>query len=604
MIVTIADRFVVQGNEVVADVAGPLLLRPAGGQRPRALRRRPAALLVAVPLQRRRRSRRQAAASTAATCAPKAISRSAPTGAARSACRWSVDDERPRLSRAHRRAGHRRQRPRGQRRRPRARHLRLVPGRRPPRSVHGPARRHRDALRPDARLHRRGAPRRAGPGAGRTPRLRRRLLQRADGHASQRDHRAAPTPPASSRHRCARRSVRAATASRSSPARASATSATTPGCGCRARREYAGQRPATSTSSCWPTSARYAPGDTARIVVRGRDVVGPGAADQGGPARVVAPGGAARPSPARSRFRSTEGDHRRRLRQRGAAARRPAAAGGAAAGGAAGLAHAADRPDAGPAGGQAAGTGQLRRAGDRRRRPAGAGQRQPGGDRRGGLRREGRRHARIRPASSTAASTRGWHGVLARLPLHRATRAPTSCGWRRGAGGRCRSPTSRPTGWPSRRCARSSPTPSTGWPSLVTDAEGRGRIAVRYPDTLTTWRLTARAVTTDTRVGVGVARTTTTKDLIVRLVTPRFLTEGDDGADADHRPQLRRRRPRDPRRGDGDRRDHRAAPRRRSPAPSTPTASAATPGATPPRPPDARCSPPRPHRHRPRRASS
>ncbi|MGE0363658.1 MAG: alpha-2-macroglobulin [Vicinamibacterales bacterium] len=63
--------------------------------------------------------------------------------------------------------------------------------------------------------------------------------------------------------------------------------------------------------------------------------------------------------------------------------------------------------------------------------------------------------------------------------------------------------------------------------SLVTDAEGRGRVTVRYPDSLTTWRLTARAVTTDTKVGAAVARTTTTKDLIVRLVTPRFLTEGD-----------------------------------------------------------------------------
>lgn len=62
---------------------------------------------------------------------------------------------------------------------------------------------------------------------------------------------------------------------------------------------------------------------------------------------------------------------------------------------------------------------------------------------------------------------------------------------------------------------------------LVTDAQGRGRIAVRYPDSLTTWRLTARAVTVDTHVGLGVARTTTTKDLIMRLVTPRFLTEGD-----------------------------------------------------------------------------
>ena len=63
---------------------------------------------------------------------------------------------------------------------------------------------------------------------------------------------------------------------------------------------------------------------------------------------------------------------------------------------------------------------------------------------------------------------------------------------------------------------------------LVTDAEGRGRIAVNYPDALTTWRLTARAITDDTKAGVAVARTTTTKDLIVRVITPRFLTEGDE----------------------------------------------------------------------------
>lgn len=63
---------------------------------------------------------------------------------------------------------------------------------------------------------------------------------------------------------------------------------------------------------------------------------------------------------------------------------------------------------------------------------------------------------------------------------------------------------------------------------LVTDAQGRGRIAVNYPDALTTWRLTARAITDDTRAGVAVARATTTKDLIVRVITPRFLTEGDE----------------------------------------------------------------------------
>jgi len=64
-------------------------------------------------------------------------------------------------------------------------------------------------------------------------------------------------------------------------------------------------------------------------------------------------------------------------------------------------------------------------------------------------------------------------------------------------------------------------------PDIVTDATGRAQVAVRYPDALTTWRLTARAVTTDTRVGSSVARTTVTKDLIVRVVPPRFLTEGD-----------------------------------------------------------------------------
>ena len=63
---------------------------------------------------------------------------------------------------------------------------------------------------------------------------------------------------------------------------------------------------------------------------------------------------------------------------------------------------------------------------------------------------------------------------------------------------------------------------------LVTDAQGRGRIAVNYPDALTTWRLTARAITDDTKAGLAVARTTTTKDLIVRVITPRFLTEGDE----------------------------------------------------------------------------
>jgi uncharacterized protein YfaS (alpha-2-macroglobulin family) len=62
---------------------------------------------------------------------------------------------------------------------------------------------------------------------------------------------------------------------------------------------------------------------------------------------------------------------------------------------------------------------------------------------------------------------------------------------------------------------------------LVTDINGTAKVALKYPDALTTWRLTARGVTTDTMLGSAVTRTTTTKDLIVRVITPRFLTQGD-----------------------------------------------------------------------------
>src|SRR5262249_25262565 len=63
---------------------------------------------------------------------------------------------------------------------------------------------------------------------------------------------------------------------------------------------------------------------------------------------------------------------------------------------------------------------------------------------------------------------------------------------------------------------------------VFTDQNGEAQIQVTYPDALTTWRLTARGVTVDTRVGSTLARTTVTKDLIVRVVTPRFLAQGDE----------------------------------------------------------------------------
>ena len=38
---------------------------------------------------------------------------------------------------------------------------------------------------------------------------------------------------------------------------------------------------------------------------------------------------------------------------------------------------------------------------------------------------------------------------------------------------------------------------------LVTDAHGQAKVSLKYPDALTTWRLTARAVTRDTKAGVA-----------------------------------------------------------------------------------------------------
>lgn len=64
--------------------------------------------------------------------------------------------------------------------------------------------------------------------------------------------------------------------------------------------------------------------------------------------------------------------------------------------------------------------------------------------------------------------------------------------------------------------------------TLTTDQDGKARVHVSYPDALTTWRATARAVTAASQLGVAVARTVTTKDLILRMPTPRFLTEGDE----------------------------------------------------------------------------
>ncbi|MGY2896247.1 alpha-2-macroglobulin family protein [Deinococcus sp. UYEF24] len=64
-------------------------------------------------------------------------------------------------------------------------------------------------------------------------------------------------------------------------------------------------------------------------------------------------------------------------------------------------------------------------------------------------------------------------------------------------------------------------------PNLVTDAQGRAEVTVKFPDNLTTWVATARAQTTAARFGQSTASTLSTKDVIARLSLPPFLVRGD-----------------------------------------------------------------------------
>jgi uncharacterized protein YfaS (alpha-2-macroglobulin family) len=64
--------------------------------------------------------------------------------------------------------------------------------------------------------------------------------------------------------------------------------------------------------------------------------------------------------------------------------------------------------------------------------------------------------------------------------------------------------------------------------NLVTDSNGRGQVEFAFPDALTMWRATARAFTEDTKVGFVLNRVTVRKNLLIRPVAPRFLTEGDE----------------------------------------------------------------------------
>jgi alpha-2-macroglobulin len=65
-------------------------------------------------------------------------------------------------------------------------------------------------------------------------------------------------------------------------------------------------------------------------------------------------------------------------------------------------------------------------------------------------------------------------------------------------------------------------------PSVRTDNRGYATVDVTFPDNLTTWRITARGVTLATAVGQATASVIARKDLLVRMETPRFITQGDE----------------------------------------------------------------------------
>lgn len=62
---------------------------------------------------------------------------------------------------------------------------------------------------------------------------------------------------------------------------------------------------------------------------------------------------------------------------------------------------------------------------------------------------------------------------------------------------------------------------------VTTNADGTASVSFSLPDNLTTWRMSAIAITKDGLVGEGQSDVRSTKDLLIRPVTPRFMVVGD-----------------------------------------------------------------------------
>lgn len=65
-------------------------------------------------------------------------------------------------------------------------------------------------------------------------------------------------------------------------------------------------------------------------------------------------------------------------------------------------------------------------------------------------------------------------------------------------------------------------------PNVQTDTQGHARVSFTFPDSLTTWRTTVRAVTADSKAGAAINRVLVRKNIIVRMGAPRFMRKGDE----------------------------------------------------------------------------
>lgn len=64
-------------------------------------------------------------------------------------------------------------------------------------------------------------------------------------------------------------------------------------------------------------------------------------------------------------------------------------------------------------------------------------------------------------------------------------------------------------------------------PTIVTDENGHARVSMKLPDNLTTWNVTVKGITRETRSGQADADFISTKPLLLRPVTPRFFVVND-----------------------------------------------------------------------------